>query len=413
MPIRSSEWMGNNGFVWFVGIVEDRFDPLGIGRVRVRCFGWHTENKESLPTSSLPWAQVLMPANSASISGVGSSPTGLAEGSWVVGFFMDGNTAQTPMILGSFHGVPGDAGNSSQGFGDPYGTYPLAKGIPDTSMLSIGNDAYLEHPNTKDRISTRVTDVPEAAIRKASSVAFDDTDDTTYETPTWNQPELQGLTTPPSYPFNHVRTTESGHIFEADDTVGARRIHEYHASGTNREIIDDGTRVTRIVGDDYEIVVRDKKVIVFGSCSVTIAGDARLRVDGDFIHEVLGNYHLSIKGDMISKIEGNRSTEVLGSEITQINTNDSKTVGGTRNRVVGSSTIETYGDIIQKTIGGNITEIIKGDKLIATSGKTTHLAGTSMEVGAGTDMTLAGKSTVTVNSIGPTTVKGSRVDLNP
>jgi hypothetical protein len=244
-------------------------------------------------------------------------------------------------------------------------------------------------------------------------VSFDDTDETTYDTPTWNQPELQGLTTPPLYPFNHVRTTESGHIFEVDDTINARRIHEYHASGTNREIIDDGTRVTRIVGDDYEIVVRDKKVIVFGSCSVTIAGDARLRVDGDLIHEILGNYHLSVKGDMISKIEGNRSTEILGSEITQINTNDSKTVGGTRNRVVGSTTIETYGDAIQKTIGGNITEIIKGDKLIATSGKTTHLAGTSMEIGAGTDMTLAGKSTVTVNSIGPITVKGSRVDLNP
>ena len=412
MPIRSEEWMGLNGFVWFVGIVEDRQDPLRIGRVRVRCFGWHTSDKNDLPTDSLPWAQVLMPANSASTSGVGSSPTGLAEGSWVVGFFMDGRRAQTPMVLGSFHGVAGDGADSNSGFNDPYGVYPLVKNIPDTSMLSIGGDTYLEHPNTKDRISSRLEDMPEAAIRKTTSVSYDDTEEA-YETPTWSQPELQGLTTPPLYPYNHVRTTESGHVFEVDDTEGARRIHEYHASGTNREIVDDGTRVTRIVGDDYEIVIRDKKVVVYGSCSVTIAGDARLRVDGDLIHEVLGNYHLSVKGNMISKIEGNRSTEVLGSDITQINTNDSKTVGGTRNRIVGSSTIETYGDIIQKTIGGSVTEIIKGDKLIATSGKTTHLAGTSMEVGAGTDMTLAGKSTVTVNSIGPTTIKGSRVDLNP
>jgi hypothetical protein len=36
-----------------------------------------------------------------------------------------------------------------------------------------------------------------------------------------------------------------------------------------------------------------------------------------------------------------------------------------------------------------------------------------MQIAAGTDMTVAGKSTVTVDSTGPTTVKGSRVDLNP
>jgi hypothetical protein len=413
MPIRDKDWLGINGFIWFVGIVEDRADPLKIGRVRVRCFGWHTEDKAKLPTSTLPWAQVLVPVNSASTSGVGNSPTGLSEGSWVIGFFMDGKRAQTPMILGSFHGVPGDDGNFDQGFNDPYGTYPLEKGTPDTSLLSVGGDAYLEHPNTQDRISTRVTNIPEAAIRKTSSVTYDDIDETVYDTPIWSQPELQGLTIPPKYPYNHTRTTESGHIFETDDTVGARRIHEYHASGTNREIIDDGTRVTRVVGDDYEIVVRDKKVIIFGSCSVTIAGDARLRVDGDMVHEVLGDYHLYVKGEMTTKIEGNRNTEVIGSEITQINTNDSKTVGGARTRIVGSTTTETYADIIQRTIGGNVTEMIKGDNLVAASGKTSHLTGTTMEVAAGTDMTVAGKSTVTVNSTGPTTVKGSRVDLNP
>lgn len=412
MPIRSEEWMGLNGFVWFVGIVEDRHDPLRIGRVRVRCFGWHTSNKNDLPTDSLPWAQVLMPANSASTSGVGSSPTGLAEGSWVVGFFMDGRRAQTPMILGSFHGVAGDGADSNSGFNDPYGVYPLVKNIPDTSMLSIGGDTYLEHPNTKDRISSRLEDMPEAAIRKTTSVSYDDTEEA-YETPTWSQPELQGLTTPPLYPYNHVRTTESGHVFEVDDTEGARRIHEYHASGTNREIMDDGTRVTRVVGDDYEIVIRDKKVVVYGSCSITVIGDARVRVDGDMVQEVFGDYHLHVKGDMNTKIEGNRNTEVIGSEITQINVNDSKTVGATRTRNVGSNVVENFADTVQRTIGSNITEIIGGDKLVATSGKTTQLAAEAVEIGSGTNMKLGATSSMTVESPGPTTVKGSRIDLNP
>jgi hypothetical protein len=412
MPVRDEEWLGTDGFTWFVGIVEDRNDPLKVGRVRVRCFGWHTSDSTELSKDALPWAQVMMPATSASTSGIGSSPTGLAEGSWVVGFFMDGRRAQMPMIMGTFHGVAGDAANSDEGFNDPNGTYPLAQGTPDTSGLAVGGSNYLNHPNTQDRLDTRISGVPEAAIRKASSVTYDDAEPV-YDTPTWDQPEIHASSTPPLYPFNHVRTTESGHVFEIDDTDGARRIHEFHASGTNREIMDDGTRVTRVVGDDFEIFVKDKKVMIFGSCSVTIAGDARVRVDGDLIEEVQGDYHLYVKGNMISKREGNRSSEILGSEITQINTDDSRSVGGTRVRNVGSSVTENYGTTHQKTVGGDVTEIINGDSMTMSSGKMTQLATTSMNIGSGTSMSIAGGSSLTAGSPGPTTVKGSRIDLNP
>jgi len=325
---------------------------------------------------------------------------------------MDGRRAQMPMIMGTFHGVAGDAANSDEGFNDPNGTYPLAQGTPDTSGLAVGGSNYLNHPNTQDRLDTRISGVPEAAIRKASSVTYDDAEPV-YDTPTWDQPEIHASSTPPLYPFNHVRTTESGHVFEIDDTDGARRIHEFHASGTNREIMDDGTRVTRVVGDDFEIFVKDKKVMIFGSCSVTIAGDARVRVDGDLIEEVQGDYHLYVKGNMISKIEGNRSSEILGSEITQINTDDSRSVGGTRVRNVGSSVTENYGTTHQKTVGGDVTEIINGDSMTMSSGKMTQLATTSMNIGSGTSMSIAGGSSLTAGSPGPTTVKGSRIDLNP
>ena len=75
---------------WFEGVVEDRNDPLQLGRVKIRCIGYHTENKQDLPTDDLPWAVPVQPITSAAMSGVGISPLGPVPGTVVVGFFRDG-----------------------------------------------------------------------------------------------------------------------------------------------------------------------------------------------------------------------------------------------------------------------------------------------------------------------------------
>jgi len=38
-----SYFMGKEGFVWWQGVVEDRHDPLYLGRCKVRILGWNTE----------------------------------------------------------------------------------------------------------------------------------------------------------------------------------------------------------------------------------------------------------------------------------------------------------------------------------------------------------------------------------
>jgi len=410
MPVRDEEWMGTNGFVWFVGIVEDRNDPLKIGRVRVRCFGWHTRDTSILPTESLPWAQVLIPVTSASISGVGTSPTGLVEGSWVIGFYMDGQLAQVPMILGSFHGVNGDS-NQGAGFDDPYSVYPLTKGIPDTSFFAQG-DVYLDHPTTKERVENRITSVPMSAIRKTDSVS-DDLDSAEYETPTWDQPQLHAITTPPLYPYNHVKTTESGHVFEVDDTVGARRIHEYHASGTNREIMDDGTRVTRIVGDDYEIFLKDKNVLIYGNCNVTIIGDTRVRIDGNKVEEISGDYYLNVKGSMVSKIEGNEEKEVLGSVNTQINLNEAKRISGDKALIVGGNVVENVKGTNQYTGTNDVSYVIQGNYFFMNQGTFNSVTSGDVNLASGETFQAAGATSMNMGSPGPTVVKGSTIDLNP
>ena len=97
-----SDFAGKNGFIWWVGIVEDRGDPLKVGRVRVRIIGWHTDNKSELPTDKLPWAQILLPTNGAALI------AGPKEGEWVMGYFLDGSEGQQPVVMGVFPGIISD-----------------------------------------------------------------------------------------------------------------------------------------------------------------------------------------------------------------------------------------------------------------------------------------------------------------
>jgi hypothetical protein len=90
---------------FFIGCVEDRKDPLYLGRCRVRIVSIHTDNKIELPTKDLPWAYPIAPIHSAGMNGIGSAPVGPVEGTWVLCFFND-DAYQQPFMIGSMGGVP-------------------------------------------------------------------------------------------------------------------------------------------------------------------------------------------------------------------------------------------------------------------------------------------------------------------
>ena len=211
-------FIGLNGFVWFLGVVEDRQDPYQIGRVRVRCFGHHTGDKSKLPTADLPWAQVMLPVTSAGISGVGQTPTGLVEGSHVFGFFRDGEARQEPVVMGSMPGYPMELGDITKGFYSPVkvsdekdnvswyadkspqkdsdSNYPRWRDSPDTNQLATGkakfpefkdysfNYKYSEHSSITDILKNSsdvgiigianadITPIASAFIDKGSSSLF-------------------------------------------------------------------------------------------------------------------------------------------------------------------------------------------------------------------------------------------------
>ena len=121
-------FLGQDGFVWAIGVVEDRFDPEKLGRVRVRWLGYHTEEKEKILTKDLPWAQVMQSVGGNSMAGVGDAPVNLVEGSWVVGFFRDPDSLQDPVVIGTMPGMntttalTGDK-NAGKAWGQSRGRY--------------------------------------------------------------------------------------------------------------------------------------------------------------------------------------------------------------------------------------------------------------------------------------------------
>jgi len=273
-------FMGKDGFVWFVGVVEDRLDPKHLGRLRVRALGYHTEDLGRLPTSDLPWCHVMNPITSATVSGVGQSPLGAVEGTWVIGFFRDGSAAQEPVIIGTLPGSPSSlpTKDAAKGFQDyANANYPKYKET-DVNRLSVGDD---DNPHSSltirkadidstvsqadieshDRIAEQDQILPPPAGAGAR-VAQDEPDP-------WTEP-----TTPYAavYPRNHVYESEGGHIREMDDTIGAERIHERHASGSGYEIFPDGSKVTRVKKDNYSITTEDDYVHIQGDATKTIDG---------------------------------------------------------------------------------------------------------------------------------------------
>lgn len=265
-------------FVWWVGVVENRQDPKKAGRCQVRIAGSHTDQKSILPTESLPWAQPLVPVND-------TSSMQIKEGDYVVGFYFDGADAQMPIIMGILPGIPSTLLNPSVGFSDPRtgGDLSGAPKVPSSLTITSGGEKVSISEGNATRYPNRLNEPTLSRLarnEKISDTAIQFKKDSVFKSipiaggGTYNEPPTPYAA---KYPYNRVMETESGHILEFDDTPGAERVHIYHRSGTFDEIHPDGTKVTRIHADAYEIVLSDKHVYINGDLNITSKGDVNLK----------------------------------------------------------------------------------------------------------------------------------------
>ncbi len=256
--------IGEEGFRWFFGVVEDREDPKKIGRVRVRIYNVHpftssgSPDLVNVPTDHLPWATVINSVISAGIlginsDGVGISPTGMMVGTTVFGFFADGRESQIPVILGTLAGLTGSQEDNE--------LPKSATGINSASQIKESKKVSSASPFPGE------------------------------PSPAFNA----------KYPYNKVLRTESGHLIEIDDTVSKERIHIMHKTGTYVEIDGEGQVVIKSVDDRFDITTKDNNVYVGGKVNMHIGGDVTIQVKGKVNMLTDGTFTCESKGNMLFK----------------------------------------------------------------------------------------------------------------
>lgn len=265
--------LGYDNLLWFMGVVEDRNDPQKLGRVRVRCFNIHPQDKGAVPTDDLPWAYLISGTFTADVK-----PPKL--NTWVFGFFVDGTDAQHPMIIGALNGMPTQLPKfSSDGEVDGYGNIKDKDDIPDIYEPDVPRLARGE----------KLEETSVLAKNIMSNEVFKTADD-------------RGWTIPKSpynaeYPHNRVYESASGHIMEFDDTKGNERINIYHKAGTWVEIDSLGNINIISSGKKTEVTLKDSKVYVRGNEDVTVEGNATLYVQKNATMKVDGDLNATVKGD--------------------------------------------------------------------------------------------------------------------
>ena len=223
---------------WFTGTVVDLLDPKQLGRIQVRIFGIHSDNKTDIPDKDLPWAQIIMPITQGGNSGLGNN-LGIQVESLVFGFFLDGTNSQLPMVLGS---IP-----------------RLEEDEPSTNQLARGTQ-------------TNSYTIDEKACDPADPYAAE-------------------------YPHNKVYETTSGHIKEYDDTPEAERIREIHGpSGTFWQMHPDGSYTLHVNNNKHVRIDGNECLHITGSWNIYV--DAAVNLTTPLL-TLNGNLHVT--GDVTTE----------------------------------------------------------------------------------------------------------------
>ena len=147
-------FVGKEGFNWWLGQIPSvntsdtdsgdnswalQADGNGWGdRYKVRILGYHPAEEGELSNNDLPYALAMLPSTSGTGAASYAQSTRLRPGDTVVGFFLDGASAQIPVIMGALTRTADVPTGAVATFGGGTGHNKNASG-PDTGIKKAEN----------------------------------------------------------------------------------------------------------------------------------------------------------------------------------------------------------------------------------------------------------------------------------
>ena len=313
----------------------------------------------------------MNPITSATVSGVGQTPLGVVEGTWVVGFFQDGADAQQPIIIGTLPGVPSELSREgknnehikSEGFWDPLGNYPRYINEPDVNRLAVNNEEN-PHPSLTLRKADRAENIGTANVDATTIV-----DDVLSTGGT-----LRAVIEARPFILLTMLLRQRVAIYESMMTPHATRIHERHASGTGYEIFDDGTKVTRIKKDNYEITTGNDYAYIQGTSKHTVDGGLRVKINNRPLAAAPGQVSVGNHYNIEVGANANCTVEVVSGDINLISQQ------GDVNLKAGKNMNIDVAQALNIKVGGKITETSK-NKTESAQATDREVTGTNTKTG--------------------------------
>ena len=327
---------GFRNLLWYVGVVEDRHDATNDGRIKVRAFGIHTEDKQAMPTADLPWAIVLDGSYGAAMK----IPS---VGDWVFGFFMDGDDAQHPMVMGRVPGVnlqlPPESGAPNE-----------ANYVPAESIQNYGKPPLHRHLGGED---AQVGQGPLQAAAVKNGI-----ESSTGET--WSEPPI---ISPERNLDNTVYTSknDNNYVVLSDSREGdGTYILISHASGSAVQIDSHGTILVKSFGDTYNSsegftmnrTELDSHTNVGGDWALKVErGSGKVWINGDLDIEC-ENFNVTARGT--ANINAAAGTNISGGKVGLFATSDDVNIAANANIKMKAGTPINFGGIYGKAEWGDV-----------------------------------------------------------
>ncbi len=247
---REVNFIGKDGFFWWVGEVEDNEDPMELGRVKVRILGFYTNFQggtvADLPSNALPWATVLQHTSQAGNDGQGESTGQLQPGAVVMGFFMDGEHAQMPIVIGVMRVNKSDATKKTRDFSFTDQEIPIGV-APNSSAI---------HPGDKNTAN------PLAPLRQSTNNTVAVPGSTTTEIGGSGSPKnvgsFKGIFGSSANPIKPLDPTKP--IPAANGVGGPWKTLEYKLSYLIEDLASTASHLVKAEGGDYLDLVSGKLI---------------------------------------------------------------------------------------------------------------------------------------------------------